>query len=120
MKNEIDLDQAFNITDIKSILYDEEDEEFYLLANRSGGIIGFYLMKFPVNDPLKLQNLTMWKHNLDIDDANMFIATGINDKKPYRELIVGYKTIFINTYTIVCKDLSDSAAAAVLYKHEAF
>jgi hypothetical protein len=77
------------------------------LANRSEGVIGFYLMRFPANNPADVENLTMWKHNLDIDDANMFISKGLNEKKPYRELIIGYKTIFINTYTVVCKDLSD-------------
>jgi hypothetical protein len=45
---ETDLDEKFNITDIKCILYDDEDDMIYLLANRSRGIIGFYLMKFPV------------------------------------------------------------------------
>jgi hypothetical protein len=63
----------------------------------------------------------MWKHNLDIDNASMFISKGNNENKRYRELIIGYKTIFINTYTVVCKDLSDiENEAAVLYKHESF
>ena len=44
----------------------------------------------------------MWKHNLDIDNANMYISKGNNENKQYRELIIGYKTIFINTYTVVC------------------
>jgi len=118
---EIDIDQEFDISDIKSLLYDEEDQVFYLLANRKKGIIGFYLMKFPVNDPTSVKNLTMWKHNLDIDNANMFISKGNNENKRYRELIIGCKTIFINTYTVICKDLSDlDNEAAVLYKHEAF
>ena len=118
---EIDIDQEFDISDIKSLLYDEEDQVFYLLANRKKGIIGFYLMKFPVNDPTNVKNLTMWKHNLDIDNANMFISKGNNENKRYRELIIGCKTIFINTYTVICKDLSDlDNEAAVLYKHEAF
>jgi len=75
---------------------------FYILANRTEGIIGFYLMRFPVMDPGGVKNLTMWKHNLDIDNANMYISKGNNENKRYRELIIGYKTIFINTYTVVC------------------
>ena len=94
---------------------------FYLLANRNHGVIGFFLMKFPVDHPHNVERLTMWKHNLDIDNASMFISKGNNEKKKYRELVIGYKTIFINTYTVVCKDLSENKSlGAVLYKHESF
>ena len=94
---------------------------FYLLANRNSGIIGFFLMRFPVDDPHKVERLTMWKHNLDIDNANMFISRGNNERLKYRELIISYKTIFINTYTVAVKDLSDpKGQGAVLYKHESF
>lgn len=105
--HEIDIDEAFTITDIKSLIYDEEDQMFYLLANRSNGIIGFFLMRFPVSDPHGVEKLTMWKHNLDIDNASMFLSKGNNERQKYRELVIGYKTIFINTYTVVCKDLSE-------------
>ena len=94
---------------------------FYLLANRYDGIIGFYLMKFPVDDPHKVERMTMWKHNLDIDNANMFISRGNNEKQRYKELVIGYKTIYINTYTVAVKDLSDQKnEGSVLYKHESF
>lgn len=94
---------------------------FYLLANRYDGIIGFYLMKFPVDDPHKVERMTMWKHNLDIDNANMFISRGNNEKQKYKELVIGYKTIYINTYTVAVKDLSDQKnEGSVLYKHESF
>lgn len=118
---EIDIDEAFSISDIKSLIYDQEDQMVYILANRCKGVIGFYLMRFPIDDPHKVENLTTWKHNLDIDNANMFISKGNNEKSKYRELVIGYKTIFINTYTVVVKDLSDAKnQGAVLYKHESF
>jgi hypothetical protein len=78
---EVDIDEAFDITDIKSIIYDDEEQEFYLLANKSNGIIGFFLMKFPIHDPSKVERLTMWKHNLDIDNANMFLSKGNNENR---------------------------------------
>ena len=78
---EIDIDEAFNITDIKSIIYDDEEQEFYLLANRNNGIIGFFLMKFSIYDPSSVERLTMWKHNLDIDNASMFLSKGNNESK---------------------------------------
>lgn len=39
----------------------------------------------------------------------------------YKELVIGYKTIYINTYTIVVQDLSGNERdRAVLFKHEGF
>ena len=33
-KSEVDLDQKFEINCIKEIIHDEEDEVFYILANK--------------------------------------------------------------------------------------
>lgn len=66
----------------------------------------------------------MWRHQLDIGDANMAISRGTDDrsgeKRAFKELIISYKTIFINTFTVVVKDLSDNAEnIGILMKHEA-
>jgi hypothetical protein len=52
----------------------------------------------------------------------MYVSRGYDENmKPYRELIIGYKTIFINTYTLVTKDLSgDPNKSQVIHKHESF
>lgn len=42
----------------------------------------------------------MVRHNLDIGNVNMFISRGKSDGKVFKELIIGYKMIFINTYTV--------------------
>jgi len=56
--------------------------------------------------------LTSWRHNLNIADANFFISRGMTKKgKPFKELICGYKTIYINTYNTVVLDLG-----AVIHK----
>ena len=39
---------------------------------------------------------------MDIGDANMFVLR--NKKKGIKEVIISYKTIFINTYNITCLD----------------
>jgi len=41
-----DLDELFEIMAIKEIIYDNEDEDFYLLCNQKNGVIGFFLIKF--------------------------------------------------------------------------
>ena len=49
--------------------------------------------------------MTMWSHKLDLGNANMYILRGIDNGIEYKELIVGYKTIYINTYTLWVTDL---------------
>ena len=44
---------------IKAVIYDIEDEDFYLLCNENKGIIGFFLIKFNQKDPKNYVFLTM-------------------------------------------------------------
>lgn len=49
-------------------------------------------------------------------------GTGKNGQ-PFKELIISFKTIFINTFTVITKDLSDDADEdniGILSKHECF
>jgi hypothetical protein len=45
-----------------------------------------------------------WKNKLDIADAD--IAVVRNEDKKFKELVVSYKTIFINTYNVKVIDIS--------------
>jgi hypothetical protein len=65
----------------------------------------------------------MVRHNLEIDNVNMFISRGKKNGETFKELIVCFKTIYINTYTVVSYDISDienTKEAVILHKHEAF
>lgn len=42
----------------------------------------------------------MWKTLLDIGDATIAIQRGLDIQGEFKELIIGYKTININTYNI--------------------
>ena len=48
--------------------------------------------------------LIKWKNRLDIGDPNMVILRNHDTK--IKELIVSYKTIFMNTYNVICMDIS--------------
>ena len=51
----------------------------------------------------------MWRHLLEVGDAYMSIARGIDfHGSSYKELIVGFKTIYINTYNIFVNELYKS------------
>ena len=90
----------FNISKIKCVIYDEESENFYLMCNKKEETLGFFLIKFSRSDPKNFLFITMVRHNLDIDNVNMFISRGKRNGEIFKELIIGYKTIFINIYTV--------------------
>ena len=79
------------------------------------------MIKFAEKDPGVFQFLTMWHHRLEIGDATIAISRGSDLNGDYKELIIGYKTININTYTIFIQDLSGSSRErTTLQKHESF
>lgn len=121
---ELDIDDEFHISAIKSIIYDEGS--FYILANKSRGKLGMFLFRMDESNPivknrknnseeLNGEFILNMKNKLDIADANMFVLK--NEEHGYRELIVSYKTMYINTYNINVVDLSDRL---IIFKHESF
>ena len=92
------------------------------MANRKKGELGFFLVKFQELDPGIYQFLTMWHHRLEIADATIAISRGEDSNGKFKELIIGYKTININTYSISVQDLSskNSNERTTLHKHESF
>jgi hypothetical protein len=72
------------------------------------GVTGFFLIRFPQDDPSEYNVITAWRNNLNIGDSSMFLSRGLTlDGMAFKELIVGYKTISINTYNTVVLDLSE-------------
>ena len=113
----------FKINEIRTILYDEEDEEFYLVANKKNELLGFFVIKFKFDDPTKFEEITVWRNKLQIGDVTLRILRGKDNMTGsfYKELIIGYKTIFMNTYTVCVQDLSrNSEKCRTLCKHESF
>ena len=58
-----------------------------------------------------------WKNKLDISDANVCVMR--HNEKNYKELIVSYKTIHINTYSVKVIDISGNDYKT-LFRHESF
>ena len=114
-KKEVDLDEIFDVNLICEVILDEDEGQFYFLSNMRQGKLGFFLIRFSVSDPNKHDYLTMWRHKLDIADANMFVLT--NEQHGYRELIVSYKTMYINTFNCMVVDLTDKL---IIFRHESF
>ena len=101
---EFDLDDLTGIGLLKQIIYEKKSKSFFLLANSLEGRLGFFVLKFPEDDPNNVVYLMRYLNKLDIGDPNMFILR--NKEKGFKELIVSYKSIYINVYNIVCMDIS--------------
>jgi hypothetical protein len=55
---------------------------------------------------------------LDIDDCHINILK--DNKEGYKEVVVSYKTIFVNIYTILVLDLNHKSGQPLMYRHESF
>jgi hypothetical protein len=62
--------------------------------------------------------LIKWKNKLDIGDPNIYVLR--NKQKGLKELIVSYKTIFINTYNVICMEISITDEQTMIFRHESF
>lgn len=87
---------------MKCVVFIAEDQQFYFVANKFKGVIGFFLIRFDVNSPENYKFLTMWRQKLEIADVNLYVLRGKDPEQGlFKELIIAYKTIYINTYTVI-------------------
>lgn len=112
-----DLDELYNVSSIKEIIHDHEDGCFYLLCNKFEGKLGLFLIRFDEREPANHEFFMRWKNKLDIADANIYVVR--DEEKAFKELVVSYKTIFMNTYNVVVIDIS-TQLLWMLFRHESF
>jgi len=76
---------------------------FYICANKHDGLIGMFLIAFESKNIHNYKFISSWHTKLEIDNVNMYILRGKDSitKNNYKELIIGYKTIFVNTYNVM-------------------
>jgi hypothetical protein len=113
----VDLDYKFDISNIKEIIHDYEEKCFYVLSNKYQQKLGMFLIKFSESTPSEHKFILKWKNKLDISDADVAIVR--NTKKKYKELVVSFKTIYMNTYNVQVIDIS-SDEEKMLFRHESF
>jgi len=93
---------------------------FYIMANRYHDKLGFFCIVFHEENPDDFHFLIKLKNKLDIADANIYVLR--NMAKMYKELVLSYKTIYLNTYNVTILDISnpkDQNENAV-FRHESF
>lgn len=80
-------------------------------------------MKFHEKNPFRVKNISQWRHKLEIADVMLHILRAKDEKtqQNYKELVIGYKTIYFNTYTIHVQDISGPCGNRfVLFRHESY
>ena len=70
---EQDIDDLYNITSIKEIIYDKDESVFFLLANKFEEKLGLFLIRFDTQDLNNYTFMLKWKNKLDFADADVFI-----------------------------------------------
>ena len=112
-----DLDELYDITSIKEIIYDEEDRMVYLLTNKYQDRLGVFIIRFNELDPSDYNFFMKYKNKLDIADADIAVLRCKESK--LKELVVSYKTIHSNVYNVQVCDISRNTPWPI-YKHESF
>ena len=108
----------YKISNIKEVIYDHEDNLFYILHNKLEEKLGFYVIQLNAFNPNDYRFLMKLKNKLDISGADICV---VRDKKlKYKELVISYKTIFLNTYNITVFDISSKSNYSTLFRHESF
>ena len=89
-----------------------------MLANKFKEKLGIFLIRFDENNPKDHSFILRWKNKLYIADADVCIIR--NHKTKYKELVVSFKTIFINTFNVFVIDISNTENQRTLFRHECF
>ena len=116
---EVDIDQQYQVSNIKEIIFDEEDRLFYFLSNKFEEKLGFFVFSIHEQDPMDVRFFIKYKNKLDIGDADIYILR--SKKNRLKEIIISYKTIYINTFNVLVMDISaKSTEKSIIFKHESF
>lgn len=90
------------------------EDKFYILANRFEKKLGYYLLEFSISKPKsdkKPKFLIKWQNKLEIADTALHYMK--IERKNLKgeiiktaEIVVSYKSIFINQYTIFVLEIN--------------
>jgi len=111
---EVDVDDNEEISNITNIIYGEN--QFYVMANKKCGKLGYFLFSLDTNDPEAPAHYFLnWSNRLDIADCDMALMMDKNTRKK-TNMVVSYKNIGINTYNVFVYNLKTKL---IMYNFEA-
>ena len=120
-KTEMSISNEYDLENFNTVMYDIDDNRIYFVANKLAGQVGFYILNIDAFKPEQGGDndfILKWKRQLDIGDCDISILR--DEKHNYKEIVIAYKTIFINVYTIMVIDQNHKSGQPLLYRHESF
>lgn len=115
---EVDIDAEYRLSMIKNIVYDQDDKSFYICGNAYGENLGIYIVRIHENKPYSFDYLVKQKTKLEVDNVDFFILRG--KQHEFKELIISYKTMYVNTLSLVVMDISDLKNFNIIFRHTSF
>ena len=93
------------------------EDKFYVLANKSKKKLGYFLLELDCCLSSNISNhkyVIKWVDKLEIGDGGLQI---LNYKESKQAIIVSFKVIYENTYTVLIVDKNNYR---ILYKHNSY
>ena len=87
---EIDIDELYDISDFKQVVYEPIKKVFYMVFNTLNEELGFYVLRIDEKNPENGKFLIKWKSKLNISDVNI----NLFENDGLKELIISWKVIF--------------------------
>ena len=75
------------------------------MSNKLDEKLGFFVFTLQENDPYMARFMIKYKNKLDIGDTDIYVMR--MPMHGVKELIISYKTIYINTYNVIVMDITD-------------
>jgi len=93
------------------------NNKFYILANKYKRKLGYFLLELESDLEHKSEPryVIKWENKLEIDDAALQIFDKGTEKDKDKWIVVSYKSIHVNTYTVFVVDIESSR---IQFRHD--
>ena len=118
-REEVDIDSREEIKNIQNVCISASNDEFFILANKQEGKLGYYFFSIKIAKPNdEAEYLIKWENKLDIAncDIQMLKQEDVTGKTVH-SVVVSYKCIEINTFNVFVFDLDSKL---IKFWHESF
>ena len=121
-KREVDMDVVYELNWLRDVIYDDDMDTFYVLANKLQGKKGIFLLRIRKDEETQEcqgEFVLRFGTDLEIGDCSISVFFSREPQKQTKEIVLCYKTIYINTLSVMCIDISGHQMN-MIFRHESF